>query len=170
MSSSELFLRYGDGYFSREFISTDDLFEELLENTFAPSPRRDRIDINININTASKPHKKKKFKEKVTSDIFWTSTGVTLQAGRCLVHGYFSNNCFNGVIPGHIKIIVDVKTTYGAHIWSGVRAFNSFPPNCYIPAGGSRDWTFPIIDGTCPRWSGNYNWNVNWQDLSGIRI
>lgn len=94
------------------------------------------------------------------ADIHWIATDVTLDSGKCTVHGYFENRGDTGGTVTNIKFVVDVTTSdKKTNIYSKV--FNVQPKNCYISAGAQISWNFWIDDYACPRYTrDDMHWDV----------
>ena len=100
---------------------------------------------------------------EAAANITWTTTDVTLESGKCTVHGYFKNDGNIAATASTMKLVVHTwdalteVTIYDfAYSWA-VNGGNELE----IPSGAQISWYFELTDKNCPAYDGpNKRWSV----------
>ena len=96
---------------------------------------------------------------EAAANIKWTTTDVTLEAGKCTVIGYFTNDGDMDGTVKKIKFIVDTRTPDDkTNIYSVVWEYE--PGNCVVQAGAQINWWFQKPDPACPVYTGDKHHSV----------
>ena len=96
------------------------------------------------------------------ADIYWETTDVILERGRCIIKGYFYNNGDESGTVNKMEMTVDVKDSDNNRLWKCAGTFKKVKGG-YVPAGGQTENIFSITDPDTTIYDGKVLWKISGQ-------